>query len=130
MFIGSLMGCTASLLAGEPLGAVSPAHGPMLMLYVSRPLGARTSSIYGLRLDQNSTASTTTHPTGSYDPSAQRPLIDLQLRNLQLRNLQLTRPADLRVEFGQRVSWDLQRRVFELSGNHAPKPMEFVAQSH
>ena len=123
--IGGLWGCAAPLLAADPVGAVPSAHGPMLMLYFSQPLGSHASPIYGLRLNQKAFVANVTSSAGAPIPPSPHSLIDLQLRDVQMR-----RSPDLRVEFGDRVAWDLRRREFELSDNQATKPLQLTAHAN
>ena len=92
--------------AGEPMTAMAPAHGPMLMFYFRQPLWSSGSSrVYGLRLEQ--TAIQPFVQSGTFSTIRQpRSLVDLQVRH----------NADFRVEFGQRVTWDMRRRDFGWSG--------------
>jgi hypothetical protein len=109
LLLGILLPWTVSGVAGEPMTALAPAHGPVVMLYVSQPLGRHgIGRVYGLRLSQIAQQPTisTTLSTGLHASSPSRPLVDLQIR----------READVRVEFGQRVTWDIRRREFDLSG--------------
>jgi hypothetical protein len=97
-------------MAAEPLTAIAPSHGPLLMLYVSQPLGAHGANrVYGLRLDQGAQPSTppTSATASVYASSPRRSLVDLQIR----------READVRIEFGQRVTWSVTRRELNLSGS-------------
>jgi hypothetical protein len=123
--VGALMSAhAASVSAAEPAGAVAPAHGPMLMLYVSQPLMSGTGRTYGLRLDQIAhvpqVASLQFAVNGFYAASPQRSLVDLQIR----------RRADVRVEFGDRLTWNMRSREFEFPNASPPKPISFVANAH
>lgn len=103
--------------AAEPLTSVAPAHGPLLMLYVSQPLGARGATrVYGLRLDQSAQQAALPIVTSLYASSPKRSLVDLQIR----------READVRVEFGQRVTWSVTRRELNLSGTPASRGTSLV----
>jgi hypothetical protein len=120
LLLSALLTGTAPVLAIEP---VAPAHGPMLMIYVTQPLGNRGAGrIYGLRLHQTRQQPAVQSATSSafYAASAQRSLIDLQVN----------RQADIRVEFGERLTWNVRRREFELPNARAPKAIDFVAHSH
>jgi hypothetical protein len=97
----------------------------MLMLYFSQPLGSHASPIYGLRLNQKAFVANVTSSAGAPIPPSPHSLIDLQLRDVQMR-----RSPDLRVEFGDRVAWDLRRREFELSDNQATKPLQLTAHAN
>jgi hypothetical protein len=82
-----------------------------MMLYVRQPLGARGASrVYGLRLDQQGgtppQAGAMTAPIASAMPG-QRSIVDLQIR----------RAADVRVEFGRRMTWNIPRHEFGLTAN-------------
>jgi hypothetical protein len=123
LLLSALLTCAAPVLAVEPVGAVAPAHGPMLMLYVTVPLGSRGAGrIYGLRLHQVTQQPTVQSAATAafYTASSQRSLIDLQIR----------RQADVRVEFGDRLTWNVRRREFELPNTRAPKAIDFVASAH
>jgi hypothetical protein len=104
--LAALLPLAAPTLAGEPITAMAPPHGPMLMVYVSQPLwSVGTSRIYGLRLEQ--IAIQPFVQSGTFTVLAQpRSLVDLQFRG----------NADVRLEFGRRVTWDMRRREFGLSG--------------
>jgi hypothetical protein len=71
------------------------------MLFVSRSLGARRSSAstFGLRYERATSVSS--------DPAAQ---CCVPLRHHALVELQFARGATARVQFGNRVTWDLGRR--------------------
>jgi hypothetical protein len=103
----ALLSCTLPALAGnETMTAMAPPHGPILMFYVSQPLWSPGASrIYGLRLDQISVQRSLQASTFSAI-APPRSLIDLQFR----------RNADIRVEFGRRVTFDMRRKEFNLSG--------------
>ncbi|HWW21035.1 MAG TPA: hypothetical protein VNZ06_09545 [Steroidobacteraceae bacterium] len=119
--MGALLTCAGTAFSAEPAGAVAPAHGPMLMIYVSQPLMSGASRVYGLRLDQ--VAQIVNAPitaNGFYAASPQRSLVDLQIR----------RRADVRLELGNRVTWNLRRREFEFPDMRPTKPIDFVAQAH
>jgi hypothetical protein len=115
--LAALLPLAAPTFAGEPITAMAPPHGPMLMFYVSQPLWTRGASrIYGLRLDQ--IAIQPFVQSGTFSAIAQpRSLVDLQLR----------RNADVRVEFGHRVTWDVRRREFDLSGYQHGMSAELIA---
>lgn len=92
--------------AADGLTTVPDAHGPQMMLYIRQPLGAGATRIYGLRLDRM--ASTPALATsGPVVTAGARSIVDLQFRHA----------SDVRVEFGRRVTWNLGRREFGLSGN-------------
>jgi hypothetical protein len=125
VLLGVLLSARAtSVSAAEPGGAVAPAHGPMLMLYVSQPLLSGASRVYGLRLDQIAqapqAASAPFAAYGFYAASPQRSLVDLQIR----------RRFDVRLEFGDRVTWNARSREFEFPNAAPPKPINFVASAH
>ncbi len=126
--MGLLVGGVTSVVAGEPGGAiaVAPAHGPVLMLYFRQPIGSRGATpIYGLRLDRSSAlAGNEFAPLATPSASGRRSLIDVQLSNVHLQ-----RPADLRVEFGQRLAWDVRRKEFSLPGTLSSRTFSFVARN-
>ena len=118
--LAALLPLAAPTLAGQPITAMAPPHGPMLMFYVSQPLWSPGASrIYGLRLEQIAI-----HPLlqfGTFTAIGQpRSLVDLQLRS----------SADVRVEFGNRVTWDIRRREFNLSGYQHGMSAELIGISH
>jgi hypothetical protein len=121
---GLLLPCTAPVSAADPVGAIAPAHGAILMIYVSQPLLSGSSRVYGLRLNQiaqvPAIAPVPTAGNDFYAASPQRSLVDLQIR----------RQADVRVEFGDRVTWNVRRREFEFPNAHPSKPIDFVANAH
>jgi hypothetical protein len=122
LLLGALLPCSGAVMA-DPIGAVAPSHGPMLMIYVSQPLGSRAGSrVYGLRLDQAAFRpagmGTTALSGGFYAASPQRSLVDLQLR----------KQADVRVQFGQRLTWNVRRTEFELAGARPASPIDFTSR--
>jgi hypothetical protein len=122
LLLGALLPCAGAVMA-DPIGAVAPAHGPLLMIYVSQPLGSRGASrVYGLRLDQAALRPQMMGPPaaggGFYGSSPQRSLVDLQIG----------RQADVRVKFGQRLTWNVRRSEFELPGTHAAKAIDFASK--
>jgi hypothetical protein len=118
-----LLPWAAPVTAADPVGAVAPAHGPMLMIYITQPLMSGASRIYGVRLDQIAqnpqVCCAAMAANGLYAASPQRSLVDLQIR----------RRADVRVEFGDRLTWNMRSREFEFPNAHAAKPINFVASS-
>jgi hypothetical protein len=122
--LSALLSCSSELFAADPVGAVAPAHGPMLMVYVSQPLLSGANRVYGLRLNQNAlTAAQLNAPTSEssfYAASPQRSIVDLQIR----------RRADVRLAFGNRVTWNWGSREFEFPNARAQKPIDFVAMRH
>jgi hypothetical protein len=96
----------------------------MLMLYISQPLGsAGATRVFGLRLDQ--IAQTAQGPAANaaaefYAASPQRSLVDLQIR----------RRADVRIQFDHRLTWNMNRREFELPSSRPAKPIDFLARTH
>lgn len=92
--------------AADGVTSVPSAHGPMMMLYIRQPLGAGATRIYGLRLDQMGSTPTLA-ATGPTAVTGSRGILDLQFRNV----------TDVRVEFGRRLTWNLGRQEFGLSGN-------------
>lgn len=114
-----LLLCNALLLrielapAADQLTSVPGAHGPLMMLYLRQPLGvAGASRVYGLRLQQQSQPQLQPGSLAGAMPAAlprQHDIVDLQIR----------RYADVRVEFGQRMTWNLGRREFGLSASQS-----------
>jgi hypothetical protein len=114
----ALSAFAAPLHAAGPVGAVAPPHGPIFMIYITQPLGSRSASrVFGLRLSELAQPNPLSSASMQYGPVSQRPLVDLQIR----------RQADVRVEFGQRLTWDLRRGEFALSGVGQPRAVEFAA---
>jgi hypothetical protein len=104
LLCGALLGGRAGYCAADQPGMVPGAHGRVMMLYLSQPIGSRGASrIYGLRLQQPTPMQSAGMPTVM---SHQRDLIDLQVR----------RHSDIRIEFGQRVTWNIGRSEFGPSG--------------
>jgi hypothetical protein len=91
------------IAAGTPVYA-PPAQGEQLLLYVSRPIGfgSRTLPVFGLRIERLTTANTSADLQFSA-PQRHRPMVDLQLG-----------PGSApRVNLGDRLSWDLRRKLLE-----------------
>lgn len=110
LLFGSLVGL-AQACPADGMSAVPSAHGPLMMLYVTVPLGARGAArVYGLRVDQQGgtppQAGAMADPITSAMPG-QRSIVDLQFRHA----------SDLRVEFGRRVTWNVGRRELGLTAN-------------
>lgn len=122
--VSALLACSSVAFAADPGGAVAPAHGPMLMLYVSQPLASGARRVYGLRLDQGAPAAFQLNVPNStssfYANSPHRSIVDLQIR----------RRSDVRLAFGNRVTWDWGSREFEFPNARAPKPIDFAATGH
>jgi hypothetical protein len=86
-----------------------------MMLYLRQPLGARGATlIWGLRLEQST--STPTQPAALTDgmPGA---LPTAMPNQRQIVELQIRRQADVRVELGRRVTWNIGRQEFGLTAN-------------
>jgi hypothetical protein len=104
LLLGALLGGRAEYCAADQPGMVQGAHGRVMMLYLSQPIGARGASrIYGLRLQQAAPMQAAGVPTAM---SHERDIVDLQVR----------RYSDVRVEFGQRVTWNVGRSEFGPTG--------------
>lgn len=117
---GGLVGL-ARVCPADGMTAVPSPHGPLMMLYVRQPLGARGAArVYGLRIDQQGgtppQAGAMVNPISSAMPG-QHSIVDLQM----------TRASDLRVEFGRRVTWNVARREFGLSGNQPSMALRLPA---
>jgi hypothetical protein len=101
--------------AADGLETVPAAHGPLMMIYLKQPLGARGATrIWGLRLEQAAPTPTQSAVLMGAMPGAstsaipnQRDIVDLQIR----------RNSDVRIEFGRRVTWNIGRREFGLTAN-------------
>jgi hypothetical protein len=87
------------LLAGDSTVGVPQYSGTRLMLFVRLPIGARrnSASTFGIRYER-ATAVT----SGAVMPCC------ALLRHQALVELQLARGAAARVQFGNRVTWDLR----------------------
>ncbi len=101
----ALMSTALALAAPAPAadaGGFAPQYGgDRVLLFVSRSFGARRSSasIFGVRYERATPV--------SFDPAAQG---YAPLRHRALVELQLARGAAARVQFGNRVTWDLGSR--------------------
>ena len=97
---------TTACLAGEPIGVVPNANGPEVMLYFSQPIGpSAPARSYGLRIDQHSLPRALPGVTANAsDLSGRRELV----------NLRMAAHEDLRIDFGRRVSWNFNRRQFNV----------------
>jgi hypothetical protein len=95
----------------------------MLMLYFSQPLLSGASRTYGLRLNQTSQAAQAVNPVAApndfYAASPRRSLFDLQIR----------RRADVRLQLGNHVTWNLRSREFEFPNARTPKAIQFAANA-
>jgi hypothetical protein len=123
LLFGTLVGLARICPAADGMSVVPTAHGPLMMLYLRQPLGARGAPrVYGLRVEQQGgtppQAGAMVDPITSAMPG-QRSIVDLQIR----------RASDVRVEFGQRVTWNVARHELGLSANqpnmalHLPTPV-------
>src|SRR5580692_3035105 len=82
LLCGALLGGRAGVCAAEQPGMVPGAHGRVMMLYLSQPIGSRGASrIYGLRLQQPTPMQAAGVTTVM---SHQRDLIDLQVRRYSI----------------------------------------------
>lgn len=101
--LGLLLLAVPAAFAGDPVGNAPVLRGPQLMLYFQLPLGRGQSSppLYGLRIEQSRLQSTAPPATLMPTPYHQR-LLDLQLRP----------NADMQLEFGRRITWDVGRESF------------------
>jgi hypothetical protein len=96
--------------AGNAVSAAPVSCGPQLMLYVTVPLSSHGSSSlprYGLRIGEFRKRPTT--PQLLAVAPVQRELVDLQI----------VPHSDVRVEFGRRLVWDIQRGAFGRQSNLA-----------
>ena len=122
--------------AADGLETVPSPHGPLMMLYLKQPLGARGATrIWGLRLEQAAPSPTQPAALVGAMPGSptsampnQREIVDLQIRH----------SADVRLEFGRRVTWNIGRREFGLTANQPsmalrpllqPAPADVVARA-
>ena len=95
------LAASAPALAADAAGFVPQYGGDQFMLFVSRPIGAHrnSASTFGIRYER------TTYLTS--DPTMQ---CCAPLRHRALVELQFAPGATARVQFGNRVTWDLGRR--------------------
>jgi hypothetical protein len=84
--------------AGDSAGFVPQYGGDQFMLFISRPLGGRhgSASTFGIRFERTTFVSS--------DPTMQ---CCAPLRHRALVELQFARGAATRVQFGNRVTWNL-----------------------
>jgi hypothetical protein len=120
LLLGGLAG-VARVCPADGMAVAPSAHGPVMMLYVSQPLGTRGAArVYGLRLEQQGgtrpQAGATVGTVTSAMPG-QRSIVDLQIR----------RTSDVSVEFGHRVTWNVARRELSLSGNQPSMALRLPA---
>jgi hypothetical protein len=107
--------------AGEGFTAVPNLNGPEVMLYVSLPIGpAGLPRSFGLRIDR--------HSLPSMLPAATSNAAQLAGRR-ELVNLSMAAHEHLRLELGQRVSWDFSRRQLNLP-NDLPSMMPRFPAPH
>jgi hypothetical protein len=101
MMSTAALALAAPAAAGESAGFVPQYGGDQFMLFVSKSLGARrsTASTFGIRFERATSVSS--------DPTMQ---FCAPLRHHALVELQFKRGAATRVQFGNRVTWDLERR--------------------
>src|SRR5208282_3294994 len=87
--------------AGDPVGNAPMLRGPQVMMYFQLPVGhsSQPLALYGLRIEQSRLQSVLSPTTLVATPYHQQ-LLDLQLRP----------HADMQLEFGRRVSWDVGRQ--------------------
>ena len=95
----AVLAVSAPALAADSAGFVPQYGGDQFMLFVSRALGARRSSAstFGIRYERATYVSS--------DPTMQ---CCLPLRHRALVELQFAHGAATRVQFGNRVTWDLR----------------------
>ena len=118
LLFSALLPFAAPIHAAGPVGAVAPPHGPIFMIYITQPLGSRGASrVYGLRLSELAQPTLLSSAPMLYASSPRRSLVDLQIRH----------QADVRIEFGQRLTWDVRRGEFALTGMRPPRAVEFTA---
>ena len=102
LFCGPVSICLACH-AGENLSGPPP-HGKQIMVYFRQSIGGHGAGrVYGLRLEQASM------PSAS--PSA---TIASLTRRRELINFEFAPHADIRLQFGRRLTWDVGRHEFGL----------------
>jgi hypothetical protein len=115
--IGALISLAcATVGSAAPLGIVPPPEGPPsaprahgFMLYLSQPLGGSGGTLrpkFGLRLEQVRMVGNTAAPE-SGDPLQHRALIGWQVEGR--RDMRL---SDIRVDLGNRMTYDVTRGAF------------------
>ena len=97
----AVLAASEPALAANAAGFVPQYGGDQFMLFVTRPIGARrgSASTFGIRYERTTYVSA--------DPTLQ---FCMPLRHRALVELQLGRGAATRVQFGNRVTWDLRSR--------------------
>ena len=97
----AVLAAPEAALTADSAGFVPQYGGDQFMLFVTRPIGARrgSSSIFGIRYERTTYVSA--------DPTLQ---CCMPLRHRALVELQLGHGAAARVQFGNRVTWDLRSR--------------------
>jgi hypothetical protein len=120
LLFSALMSWALACPAADAVSAVPGAHGPQLMLYIKQSLGTRGAPrVYGLRIERLATPPTLPTPA-SIVSTGRREIVDLQIRQ----------SSDVRVEFGRRVTWNVGRQEFGLSGNQPSMVMHFPARAN
>ena len=94
----AVLAASGPSLAGDSAGGVAQYSGTQLLLFISFPIGARrgSASTFGIRYERAAAVS-----SGALMQCC------AQLRHQALVELQLKRGAAARVQFGNRVTWDL-----------------------
>jgi len=97
----AVLAASAPALAADSAGFVPQYGGDQFMLFVSRPIGAHrnSASTFGIRYERATYATS--------DPTMQ---FCAPLRHRALVELQFAHGAATRVQFGNRVTWDLRSR--------------------
>jgi len=94
-----------------------PAQGPQIMLYFRQPLGGPGGHrVYGLRLDQGSSAS------GMPNPSAAAPL-----RRREILSFEIGQHTGMHLELGHRLFWDVSRGELALGSRQPTLPFRLPA---
>jgi hypothetical protein len=120
LLFSGLLGWALVCPAADAVSAVPGAHGPQLMLYIKQPLGAGGAPrVYGLRIERLATPPTLPTPAAIVS-TGRREIVDLQIRHY----------SDVRVEFGRRVTWNVGRQEFGLSGNQPSMAIRLPARAN
>jgi hypothetical protein len=115
----ALGGLPIACHAGDAIPQALPPQSTQIMIYFRQPMwspGAHRT--YGLRIDQASAPLTVPNAVG-FNP----------LRRQEIFNFEIGPHADMRVEFGRRLVWDLNRQELALGSLRPGIPILFAPRS-
>jgi hypothetical protein len=113
--LGAPLLWSAAGMAGDGHVTTPSARGPQIMFYISRPLGAHSApQSYGLRIEEASVRPATPGLT-AFSLMHRRELVDLRFAG----------QSDTRIEFGNRVAWDLRGRRLGPLNDHPQITLHF-----